>query len=81
MGTKVKDTPEFALAMASVLFLVCPGIALLNVDVSASWRVLGFVLIAGGSVSWLYWTVKNYRLWKREFGIRRKPGKGHRLEL
>lgn len=76
----MKDTPAFFLAMASALFLVGPGIALLALDLNGTWwHGAGVVLILLGISSWLYWTIRNYRDWRREFArVRRKRGKSHR---
>lgn len=76
----MKDTPAFFLAIASTIFVVGPGIALLALDLDGVWwGVAGVTLVMLGLMSWTYWTVRNYRDWRREFPrTQRKRGKTHK---
>lgn len=74
----MKDTPAFLLSFASALFLICPGVALLELNLEPAWTGLGGGLLVLGIGSWLYWTVRNFRDWQREFAPRRKRGKFHK---
>lgn len=74
----LKDTPAFMLAMASALFIICPGVALLSSDLGSPWRAVGTALLVVGVGSWLYWTVRNYRDWKSEIAPKRRRGKLHK---
>jgi uncharacterized membrane protein YdjX (TVP38/TMEM64 family) len=79
----MKDTPAFLLAMASTIFVVGPGIALLELDLnSVWWRVTGVTLVILGLTAGTYWTIRNYRDWRREFPrARRTRGKTHKSPL
>ncbi len=66
------------LALASTLFIICPGVALLASDMGPPWRAVGTGLLVAGVGSCLYWTVRNYRDWKRELAPTRRRGKLHK---
>jgi hypothetical protein len=76
--SRLKDTPAYWLAMASALFIICPGVALLASDLHSPRRATGAGLLVVGAGSSLYWIERNYLAWRSEFAPRRRRGKVHK---